>query len=59
MILKNKKDVDSGVKLGFTDYSTRFVSYIENKRIFGVQFHPEKSQKNGLNFLRNFINLDE
>ena len=57
--LKNIKDIDSGVKLGFTDYSTRFVSYIENNRIFGVQFHPEKSQKNGLNFIKNFINLDE
>ena len=30
-------------------------SIIKNKNIIGVQFHPEKSQENGLNFLEEII----
>jgi glutamine amidotransferase len=40
--------------LGETEYGCRFASMIGFQNIFGVQFHPEKSQKNGLRILDNF-----
>ena len=56
---KNQLKGNLDVKYGVTKYTNNFISYIENKNgnIFGAQFHPEKSQSNGLKFLRNFSNL--
>ena len=45
------KDYEKGV----THHSNSFVSLIEKGNIYGTQFHPEKSQTNGLNLLRNFF----
>tara|TARA_X000000950_G_C13909028_1_gene658208 strand:+ start:918 stop:1538 length:621 start_codon:yes stop_codon:yes gene_type:complete len=42
-------------RYGFTKYKRKFVSLYEKKNIFGVQFHPEKSQKNGLILIKNFL----
>ena len=39
------------------DYSLKIVSSIEKENIFGTQFHPEKSDKVGLQLIKNFINL--
>ena len=33
----------------------KFTSIIRKENIIGLQFHPEKSQKNGLNFLKELI----
>ena len=40
-----------------TNYSIEIVSVIEKENIFGTQFHPEKSQANGIKILENFIKI--
>jgi len=40
-----------------TPYCGEFNSIISIKRAFGVQFHPEKSQKAGFKLLKNFLAL--
>ena len=40
-----------------TNYSTEIVSAVEKDNIFGTQFHPEKSQANGIKILENFVKL--
>jgi glutamine amidotransferase len=37
------------------DYGGPFTAAVQNGRVFGVQFHPEKSSAAGLQVLRNFI----
>ena len=41
--------------LTYTEYGHRFVSSFSHENIIGVQFHPEKSHKFGINLFRNFI----
>lgn len=40
-----------------TNYGIMFTSAIARGNIFALQFHPEKSQKNGLKILANFARL--
>jgi len=40
-----------------TDYASNIVCSVEKENIFGTQFHPEKSDKIGLQIIQNFINL--
>ena len=48
---------DKNVVSAITDYSSSIVCSVEKENIFGTQFHPEKSDKIGLNIINNFINL--
>jgi glutamine amidotransferase len=47
--LKNKNDC-----IMKTYYGIEFDSGISVNNIYGVQFHPEKSHKNGMQILKNF-----
>ena len=40
-----------------TDYGIEFVSAVQRKNIYGVQFHPEKSHKYGMKILENFSSI--
>ncbi|MFA4876158.1 MAG: imidazole glycerol phosphate synthase subunit HisH [Methanoregula sp.] len=41
--------------IGVTPYCDRFVSAINERHIWGVQFHPEKSSVLGLTLINNFL----
>lgn len=42
-----------------TNYGNRFASAVWKDNVFATQFHPEKSQKVGLQLLKNFVSLAE
>ena len=50
---------DDCVIAAVTDYGVDFVSAIASKNIFGLQFHPEKSQAVGLKILENFLAITQ
>lgn len=41
------------------EYGKEFTAAVSNENIWGMQFHPEKSQKNGFQLLNNFISFCE
>lgn len=43
--------------LATTDYGLSFCSVAGRGNVFGIQFHPEKSQQVGLHILRNFVTM--
>jgi glutamine amidotransferase len=47
----------STIALATTDYGVTFASMIHKDNIYGVQFHPEKSHKYGMQLLHNFAIL--
>ena len=51
----NCKKTDSVI--GVTKYHKKFHTIINHNNIFGVQFHPEKSQKAGEILINNFLTI--
>ncbi|STX41622.1 putative imidazole glycerol phosphate synthase,glutamine amidotransferase subunit (HisH) [Legionella donaldsonii] len=45
---------DTGNVLALTDYGKQFPAIVVKENVVGIQFHPEKSQDNGLLLLENF-----
>ncbi len=43
--------------LATTDYGIPFASAVQRGSLYAVQFHPEKSQRVGLNLLDNFMRM--
>ena len=48
---------DDSIVATRTDYGENFASSVWRDNVFATQFHPEKSQKVGLQLLRNFVEL--
>ena len=46
---------DKYYEIANCNYSKSFSSIIEYRNILGCQFHPEKSSKNGINFLNFYL----
>lgn len=49
----NDKDV-----LGISEYGHEFVSVLQKENIFGTQFHPEKSHRDGFELVKHFAEMD-
>ena len=50
---------ENGIVLATSDYGQKITSIVQHENIFGVQFHPEKSQDNGLKLLENFAKVEQ
>ncbi len=48
---------DSSSVISNTNYGLSFPSIINKLNIYGTQFHPEKSQSNGIKLIKNFLEL--
>lgn len=52
LVCANENDVAATAMYGAT-----FVAAVEQRNVFGVQFHPEKSHRFGMRLLKNFVEL--
>jgi glutamine amidotransferase len=51
------KPADPEIVAGTATYGNEFISAVEDGNLFGVQFHPEKSSRDGLRLLKNFVSV--
>ena len=47
-------NINPDEQIATSEYGETFASVVQKQNVFGVQFHPEKSQKSGLKLLSNF-----
>ncbi len=50
------QSADNSLVVANCDYGVSFAATAQKDNVFAVQFHPEKSHKDGLHLLMNFIN---
>jgi glutamine amidotransferase len=50
-------DLDSELVLGISDHGSEFASVVGRGNVFGTQFHPEKSSRDGIALLANFVRV--
>ena len=48
---------DKYISCAYSEHNKNFIAALQKKNIFGLQFHPEKSQASGLKLLKNFIEI--
>jgi glutamine amidotransferase len=48
---------EDDVALGISDYGVEFASVVGRGNVFGTQFHPEKSSRDGIALLANFVGI--
>ncbi|MBN2895306.1 MAG: imidazole glycerol phosphate synthase subunit HisH [Campylobacterales bacterium] len=48
---------DPKESIGESEYGYRFTSAVAHENVLGIQPHPEKSHRNGLAILKNFVSL--
>ncbi len=51
------RPADEADVVGTASYGETFASIVERGNVFGAQFHPEKSSRDGLALLRNFTGI--
>jgi len=50
---------DEEAKIAYTDYGFELAAAVQKGNVYGTQFHPEKSSKQGLQILENFAGICE
>jgi glutamine amidotransferase len=50
---------DKNVIIGLSNHSIDYPSIINKDNIFATQFHTEKSHKNGMKLMENYLNFNE
>ena len=48
-------ECDDRYVVATTDYGQNINAVVQKEHIFGVQFHPERSQRKGFHLINNFI----
>jgi glutamine amidotransferase len=51
------RPADEAITLGTSDYGSAFASVVGEGKVFGTQFHPEKSSRDGIALLANFVGV--
>ena len=49
---------DESMTIARSDYGRQFAAVVAQDNVYGIQFHPEKSQRIGLRILHNFVGLE-